>query len=542
MNKKLFSWKALAGLALLVAMGLTSCKQGTEVDPTDPYNTTKPTTPGYDTKGDATVTFTLTTPADFGTLYDKWYSSLKAEEKTALSNKGEITIALNTAAMKLDGTRLTLRNIWGAGSADKVLNVVFNGAFAETKNALPLDASNLPKHLVRFYLPSNATAYDLSVGAGDAIPQLQAAAGSALIGKLTYDRAASSQNKLAIGSGVAVTAVTAACDPVSLEGGSVAAAVKNATFSVKTKQNGGGVDAAGITVNDVIAAGSFEVKTSDAALNSLSIEKGVAATATTAAIPNTIYLDKNANITNIAGADKGLCQLWCYDAASLAKIKSISKVSINGNPASLTLGGDIFNDVAFNIPTVVSGNMVEVTFNQNVTLAPASRVKTFTFSKSNFASGVKIASNWPLGEFVYDGNGNPVYTTTYYWIQADGTWSAGSAAPEDILAIDKALDPTGAVVTNLMSADEKKAAINGHKWYSEINYVFASYSTDQWDLVLELTGCKIDGKAVNSTNAVGLLDTAGAIATTAIRYYTIVIDGVAYKLLNAGATYVLVVK
>ena len=26
MNKKLFSWKALAGLALLVAMGMTSCK------------------------------------------------------------------------------------------------------------------------------------------------------------------------------------------------------------------------------------------------------------------------------------------------------------------------------------------------------------------------------------------------------------------------------------------------------------------------------------------------------------------------------------
>ena len=33
MNKKLFSWKALAGLALLVAMGMTSCKNTTEVDP-----------------------------------------------------------------------------------------------------------------------------------------------------------------------------------------------------------------------------------------------------------------------------------------------------------------------------------------------------------------------------------------------------------------------------------------------------------------------------------------------------------------------------
>ena len=47
MNKKLFSWKALAGLALLVAMGLTSCKQATEVDPNDPYNTQKPTQPSW---------------------------------------------------------------------------------------------------------------------------------------------------------------------------------------------------------------------------------------------------------------------------------------------------------------------------------------------------------------------------------------------------------------------------------------------------------------------------------------------------------------
>ena len=43
MNKKLFSWKALAGLALLVAMGMTSCKNTTEVDPNDPYATKTPT-------------------------------------------------------------------------------------------------------------------------------------------------------------------------------------------------------------------------------------------------------------------------------------------------------------------------------------------------------------------------------------------------------------------------------------------------------------------------------------------------------------------
>ena len=74
MNKKLFSWKALAGLALLVAMGMTSCKNTTEVDPNDPYNTTKPVKPGTSTAGDADLTFTLTNASggDLTSLWNAW--------------------------------------------------------------------------------------------------------------------------------------------------------------------------------------------------------------------------------------------------------------------------------------------------------------------------------------------------------------------------------------------------------------------------------------------------------------------------------------
>lgn len=38
--------EAGAGLALLVAMGMTSCKNTTEVDPNDPYNVNMPAQPG----------------------------------------------------------------------------------------------------------------------------------------------------------------------------------------------------------------------------------------------------------------------------------------------------------------------------------------------------------------------------------------------------------------------------------------------------------------------------------------------------------------
>ena len=71
MNKKLFSWKALAGLALLVAMGMTSCKNTTEVDPNDPYNTSKPVQPGVVT-GTADVTIRVVKPSDFDAQFASW--------------------------------------------------------------------------------------------------------------------------------------------------------------------------------------------------------------------------------------------------------------------------------------------------------------------------------------------------------------------------------------------------------------------------------------------------------------------------------------
>ena len=81
MNKKLFSWKALAGLALLVAMGLTSCNNNTVVDPNDPYNTKTPTQPSAISKGSANVTITVVASTDLKTQYDKWAASLNADQK-----------------------------------------------------------------------------------------------------------------------------------------------------------------------------------------------------------------------------------------------------------------------------------------------------------------------------------------------------------------------------------------------------------------------------------------------------------------------------
>jgi hypothetical protein len=137
MNKKLFSWKALAGLALLVAMGLTSCLQGTEVDPTDPYSTKTPTTPSITTKGTPDVTITIVAAGDLATQWSK----LDAKIVKELREKTTLNIAINNAGYKLDGAVIALPNFFtGAdnGSTGKIVNVTFNNGFQNAGYGLSL--------------------------------------------------------------------------------------------------------------------------------------------------------------------------------------------------------------------------------------------------------------------------------------------------------------------------------------------------------------------------------------------------------------------
>jgi maltose-binding protein MalE len=168
MNKKLFSWKALAGLALLVAMGMTSCKNTTEVDPNDPYNTKTPTQPCV-ISGTADLTVKIAVPSDFANL---WKNSVKDDVKKAIAKKDEITVVVSTSGMKLAEkasaatNTLTLPDFFN-GATDKVVNLVLDGAFAETKSGLIINTASLAGDVINVTLPGNAEdgAYDLTTKA-----------------------------------------------------------------------------------------------------------------------------------------------------------------------------------------------------------------------------------------------------------------------------------------------------------------------------------------------------------------------------------------
>ena len=154
MNKKLFSWKALAGLALLVAMGLTSCNNNTVVDPNDPYNTKIPTKPSATVK-DANVSVTIT----------------------------------------------NLPAIWSNANG-KTLNVIFSGNFKKAEKDLVVTTSKVAGAVVNFTLP--ATKFGFNLDASSVVANL--ASEGATLDKFTA-KANTGKNGTTIGSGVNVAAI-----------------------------------------------------------------------------------------------------------------------------------------------------------------------------------------------------------------------------------------------------------------------------------------------------------------------------------------------
>ena len=245
MNKKLFSWKALAGLALLVAMGMTSCKNNTEVDPNDPYNTITPSQPSTTTKGTADVTITIIKSSDFKDQWNKWWNSLNAKTKKALVEKSTFNIAINNSGYDLDGGWIELQNCFkgaqeGTMEKEKIVNVWFTTDFKNSSyNWTPTEytKADINSKLTKKYLRINtdgvagnqvniffaAGKFDMEIDATKTQTTLNSEAGTN-IGILTA-KVGTKKNALSLNSGIAVNGVNMTAGDVALKGGSLDAKV-----------------------------------------------------------------------------------------------------------------------------------------------------------------------------------------------------------------------------------------------------------------------------------------------------------------------------
>ncbi len=570
MNKKLFSWKALAGLALLVAMGLTSCKQGTEVDPTDPYATKTPTQPGISTKGTADVTITITAAGDLATQWSK----LDAKVVKELREKTTLNVAVNNAGYKLEGAVIALPNFFAGadnGSTGKIVNVSFNSGFqnagyglslaeyaatapgdvnADKKQYVYLNTDKLAGNQVNFFFP--AQNFDLRLETTKVQTSLNSEAGTN-IGILTA-QTAEDKSALKINSGIAVKAISLAAGDVVVNGGSIAAKLADVTTTYPfVAVSGWNWGAGGFVVgaNKVIYVKNLivdrgVVATVNAGLadgqgtsESIIIKKnGEVELADNAAHVNSIVGENaNAKLTTTGATD------WTGYTTDFKNIGSVTKVVYNNVANSWVLLSDDskFDTVEFKDgvdlgTTSVSG----LTFN-GLNLSINQDNLKFSFSGVKFKAIPNLSADYQ--------SQTSATTKTWQWIVSgtSGYWSEVTSA--------KPLKAYNA------SADVQQfTAVKGQPWSSEVYPTEGSANLAGWNTgavtstvikityttsesiwpegtVIALNNCKYNNDKVQAAQA----NTLFGNVSQKTAWYDVVLDGVTLKWrLNNADQWVLV--
>ena len=517
MNKKLFSWKALAGLALLVAMGLTSCKQGTEVDPNDPYNTKTPTQPGTSTKGGDLV-FTITKSSDLTSLWASYDATKKAE----LMKKTTLNIVINSGSYKLDGGVLTLPKFFNT-TANSVLNLTFNGSFQDTdKNPLALDASsNLDGAKVNVVLPGQT--FNMILDAAKVAANLSSA-GEATIGSFKAIANTEKNNALTIGSGVTVKAIDdASTGAILVNGGAINALIVNAapTFVTKKGFKIGNQDT--YTTNLIInTTGLTITNDKDTPLGDITINKNKNLTLGFAA----------AKINSIAGTKATESTLNVANGGALANIAIVKNVTVNSADGSnFAVKSDIFDGVKLNGAADLTATSVNnVQFANTVNIKYNADNQTFAFAGCEFSGVVNVSGG-------IEKTTTPTKVTYQWdidnkkWVVVTGAIFPANASDTgiEVSSNDVAVDNTGAITKG---ADK----IGDHKVFTIVTGNSVTILPE--NCTLTLNKCTYGGAAINDTNINNVL--AWTVAGVDPLWLSVSVDGTAYTWRKGTWTWILV--
>ena len=563
MNKKLFSWKALAGLALLVAMGMTSCKNNTEVDPNDPYNVKTPTQPGISTKGAADVTITITKAGDLAAQWAK----LDAKTVKELREKTTLNVAINNAGYKLEGAAIALPNFFSGadnGATGKVVNVTFNNGFqnagyglslaeyaataagdvnADKKQYLYLNTDKLAGNQVNFYFP--AQNFDLRLETTKVQTSLNSES-EANIGILTA-QAAEDKSALKINSGVAVKAISLPLGDVIVNGGSLAAKLADATD-----------DYPFIAVDGWNwAAGGFAVGNNKVIfVKSLVADRGVVATVNTGlgdgkGTAESIVIKKNgevelsddaAHVNSIVGENANAkltttgATDWTTYTSDFANIGSVTKVvNDNKKDSKILLSDDSkfttveFKDLVDLGITSVSG----LTFN-GLNISIDEDNLTYSFSDVKFKAIPKLSADYETE--------TSAKSKTWQWIVSgtSGYWSeVTSSAPLKAYNASAEVQEFNSSAVNPTEGSAKLGGNNTGAVTSTVLKITYTTSESIWPegTVIALNNCKYNNDKVQAAQA----NTLFGNVSEKTAWYDVVLDGVTLKWrLNNADKWVLV--
>ena len=557
MNKKLFSWKALAGLALLVAVGLTSCKQGTEVDPNDPYNTKTPTQPGISIKGSADVTITVIASGDLAAQWAKLDS--KTVEK--LREQSTLNVLVKSGSYKLDGGVLQLPNFFAGAKATtgKVVNVQFDGGFQNAdylntqkdgKKALTLNTDLLAGNQVNFILPAGN--YDVNIETTKTEASLSGA--DTNIGYFTF-KAATDKSATSIKNGVTIKRAVPGTGDIKIAGGALEAKVISGTGTETQANNYNSTAGAGFPVGGQAAAFNLFVESGNPTVTNIAKESYKIGTVTVAKGAGVTFNQAKPYITKIVGEDAGSTINFTdpgTDAGSttnLANVGAIEKGKLSLG-STLILKNDIFTNVEFATAVIMgSSSVTGVAFNA-LTLNFTADNQTYTFNGVDFKLAPTITGT--LSTVTSSS------TTLYEWVVSgtSGSWVAvKDNDPANLKEYNKneTIQEFNASKVNVTAT----GGLTGNTW--EVTSKVIKITTDTKaslrpeNAVIALdSACKIAGAAINGTNINAIFappytDTtttpatvyAGVPATEA--WYIVSVDGAAYKWKQAtDGSYVLI--
>ena len=511
MNKKLFSWKALAGLALLVAMGMTSCKNTTEVDPNDPYNTKTPVKPGVVPGGTADLTINAAVPSDVKAQFDAWWAGLDATKKKTYTDKSEFTINVKSA-VKLDGSTVTVPTIWSP-STGKVVNVVFSGAFTDAdKKALAIDADLVSGGLVNVVLPAGTV--NVNLKALLAQSSLASAAGTT-IGTLDANVGAG-KNGVSLKDGIVVNGYKKTAGDVALNGGAIVAISTDANVAAADKDKGIKISD-GVFVKSVIANGDITV---DAKGYKLPLDKITIAEGKTVTLTNSTgaLADDGWNgqpyVAEVAGLGNTGAKLIVAGADALKNMTAVSNVEILGAAVDLKVTKDMFTKTKFSTKSVVlsAASMTGSTFNAPITINVDAVDKTYSFASVDFGTN-KITMNNTAKK--------SIGTSKTQWFQWDATTSAWVEIEDasKVSAANKTLQPDALsfttdwqiFMTGTTPSTELAKKLAGKYWFSiTTNYDVAIAGGDMHTVVAFDDKCKLSGKGLEPAT---LQNVFSAVAT-----------------------------
>ena len=531
MNKKLFSWKALAGLALLVAMGMTSCKNTTEVDPNDPYNIKTPTKPGV-VSGSADLNINATVPSDVIAQFNSWWGGLNNDQKKVYTDKSQFTVFIKSS-MKLDGSKLTVPNIW-SDAKGKIVNIICNGGFTDAdKKPLDIAANGPVGALVTFAFPGGA--FDVNMDAAQVMTQFSSEAG-ATINNLT-GTVGSGNNKLTLGTGATVAAWDAAGE-AAVNGGSITALVVRGTDPncQKNKQpKAGGVEVRNI----VVASNTTITMPSDggSSLDKITVRGGAKATL--------VNNEKNSAgarfeffVSTIEGVkDKGSVVSFNGAADGLKNVTSMSNIEIS-NGAAVNIGKNIFDNVKVSDPATVTASVSNVNFASTLTTEFKAVDTTIAFAGCTFSSAMTPKNSVPEKEI------GLTTKTVYQWNAKTSLWEEVDVANgKTVDAAILAQDATGVEVSaddvTVTAGSITKGAdkVGSHKWFTLVKVWKTAQNPNA--IIGFDTKCKnAAGKVVDNANIGTAIDFTGLTPNTV--WFKVKFGDVLCKMAQSGTTWIAV--